>query len=79
MSHCHGKSYCKSEDEIREFVDNHVIYILYNDQRYNPNIYNDERIIEKTLNFDSFPLFFETQDIIINSIQKQHLESEANL
>ena len=30
MTRCYGKSYCKSEEEIRKFIDDHYLMILYN-------------------------------------------------
>ena len=60
LSRCYGKPYCKSDEEIREFIDEHSVHILYNDQRYNPDIFDADRTIEKTLNHESFPLFYET-------------------
>ena len=56
MSRCYGKSYCKSDEEIREFINDHVVFILYNDQRYNPDIFDKDRTIEEIVNVDSFPL-----------------------
>ena len=56
MSRCSGKPYCKSDDEINEFVNSHTVYLLYNDQRYNPDIFEDDRTIEKFVSLESFPL-----------------------
>ena len=79
MSRCYGKPYCKSDEEIREFINDHVVFILYNDQRYNPDIFDKDRTIEEIVNVDSFPLIYETQTTLINKIQKQTLESEADV
>ena len=79
MSRCYGKPYCKSDEEIREFIKDHVVFILYNNQRYNPDIFDKDRTIEDIVNVNSFPLFYETQTTIINNIQKQTLESEADV
>ena len=46
MTRCHGKSYCKSDEEIREFIDDHIMFTIYNDQSYNPNNFDDDQTIE---------------------------------
>ena len=79
MSRCYGKPYCKSDEEIREFINDHVVFIIYNDMRYNPDIFDNDRTIETVVNLDSFPFVYETQTTIINRIQKQNLESEADV
>ena len=79
MSLCSGKPYCKSDEEIREFINSHTVYLLYNDQRYNPDIFDDDRTIETFVNLESFPLLYETRETIVNSIQKQNLESEPDV
>ena len=57
LKKCKGKSYCKSEQEIIEFTTNHYFFIAYNDQDYNPDNFEDDKTIVKTLKAESFPLF----------------------
>ena len=60
LSRCYGAPHCKSEDEIRDFIDKHSVYVLYNDQTYNPNNFDIDKTIEKTVKFENYPLEFET-------------------
>lgn len=63
---CAGKETCKSEDEIREFMDEYgTLYIVYNDHVYSPNDYSSS-VITKQLNIEYYPLKPNSKEI--NSI-----------
>ena len=47
VNYCYGKDYCKSKEEIQEFVRRKFISIVATSIEYNPEIY-DERVLEKS-------------------------------
>ena len=52
---------------------------MYNDQTYQPDNFDDENTIQQFVKFETFPLKFDNKDSYINSLQKQTLESEADV
>ena len=51
----------------------------YNDPTYHPNIYDHDNTIENTLKWHGFPIYYNADSAILNSIQKQTLESKSGL
>ena len=41
---CQGRDYCKSEEEIDDFIDNHMVTFIRNDEKYDPHSYGDATI-----------------------------------
>ena len=40
---CEGHQYCKRPDEIDEFIHNHQLVLLFNQETYNTEGYGDEK------------------------------------
>ena len=53
---CEGSSECKSKEEIDQFIDNHRLYIQYNQQTYNDYNFGDEEVIADRVEGAYFPL-----------------------
>lgn len=49
---CKGHDYCRSEDEINQFVATHTLFTIFNQQVYNTEGYGEEATIKNYLKVD---------------------------
>ena len=56
MFRCEGKTYCKSNEEIDDFIEKiAALIVYYNTEIYKPDYY-DESVITKSGNFFMIPI-----------------------
>ena len=79
LHRCVGKSHCKSETEIDEFLQMHNQFgIMYNTQTYEPNTY-DENVINYFLKGEVRPITVASSRLIRQfNIRKETLESSQD-
>ena len=46
---CTGKNSCKSPTEIDQFLENHILTFLHNQQSYDPSSYGNETIVDNVI------------------------------
>ena len=68
---CENKDYCKSKEEIDQFIDSHYIELIYNQQTYIPTIYNEkEKVVQNRVATKKFMINSAIGGTDILSIQK---------
>ena len=48
LAKCHGHSYCKTDEEITDFMKDKFLLLLYNKIRFDGNLYGQEAFVEES-------------------------------